>query len=50
VAVTVKLFEARDCEAAGVQLKLLPLSAAPVGPVVRAKLTVPPEGSVAETE
>ena len=47
VAVTVKLFASRDWEAPGVQARLLPLRAAPVGEVVNAKLTVPPAGSVA---
>lgn len=50
VAVSVKLFGARDCAALGVQLRLSPLSQAPVGAVVKEKDTVPPEGSVSEIE
>jgi hypothetical protein len=34
VAVTVKLFEVRDCAAVGVQAMALPLRVAPVGAVV----------------
>jgi hypothetical protein len=47
VAVTMKLFAVRDWDAVGVQETELPLNAAPAGDVVNAKLTVPPEGSVA---
>ena len=47
VAVTVKLFETRDCAEVGVQETVLPLSVAPVGAAVSAKLTEPPAESLA---
>jgi hypothetical protein len=46
-AVTLKLFETRDSAAVGVQLTVLPLSAAPDGDVVKVNVTLPPAGSVA---
>ena len=42
VAVTVKLFETRDCSAVGVHEIVLPLSVAPVGSLVREKVTAVP--------
>ena len=47
LARAVKLLATRDWAAAGVQLIVFPLSVAPIGEAARAKLTVPPEGSVA---
>jgi hypothetical protein len=47
VALAVKLLETRDSAAVGVQLIVAPLSVAPAGTVVKEKVTVPPEGSVA---
>ena len=42
VAVTVKLFETRDCSAVGVQEIVFPLSVAPVGSLVKEKVTAVP--------
>jgi hypothetical protein len=42
VAVTVKLFETRDCCAVGVHEIVFPLSVAPVGSLVKEKITVVP--------
>jgi hypothetical protein len=47
VAVTVKLFETRDCAGAGVQVSVLPLRVALLGAAVSENVTVPPAGSVA---
>jgi len=47
VAVTAKLLGARDCAAVGDQVIMFPLRAAPVGELVRAKVTPPPAGSTA---
>jgi hypothetical protein len=50
VAVTVKLFEVRDCAAVGVHETAFPLSVAPVGAVVSEYVTAPPAGSTATGE
>jgi hypothetical protein len=42
VAVTVKLFETRDCWAVGVHEIVSPLSVAPIGSLVREKVTAVP--------
>ena len=42
VAVTVKLFETRDCSAVGVHEIVFPLSVAPVGAWVKEKVTAAP--------
>ena len=47
MAVTVKGLETRDWAGAGVHDRALPVSPAPVGAPVNAKVTVPPAGSVA---
>jgi hypothetical protein len=47
VALDTKLLETRDSAAVGVQLIVLPVIVAPVGAVIKEKVTSPPEGSVA---
>ncbi len=42
VAVTVKLFETRDCCAVGVHEIVFPLNVAPVGALVKEKVTAVP--------
>ncbi len=42
IAVTVKLFETRDCSAVGVHEIVFPLSVAPVGSLVKEKVTAVP--------
>ena len=49
VAVMVKLLGTRDCDAEGVQDRLLPPREAPAGAADSEKLTLPPAGSVAVT-